>query len=45
MEKLIKYHLHVQWHRKHLFENEKISWVTVKQSAVFFYEWELLKHT
>ena len=23
MEKLIKYHMHVQYHKKHLFEKEK----------------------
>ena len=25
MEKLIKYHLHVQYHKKRLFEKEKLS--------------------
>ena len=36
MKKLIKYHMHVQYHKKHLFEKEKLSQVTVKQSTVFF---------
>ena len=38
MEKLIKYHMHVQYYKKRLFEKEKLSQVTVKQSTVFFYE-------
>ena len=35
MEKLIKYHMHVQHHKKRLFEKEKLSQVTVKQFTVF----------
>ena len=35
MEKLIKYHMHVQYHTKCLFEKEKLSQVTVKQSSFF----------
>ena len=31
--------MHVQYHKKHLFEKEKLSQVTVKQYTVFFYEW------
>ena len=41
MEKLIKYHLHVQYHKKRLFEKEKLSQVNVKQSTIYlkdFYE-------
>ena len=30
--------MHVQYHKKHLFEKEKLSQVTVKQYTVFFYE-------
>ena len=36
---IIEYHMHVQYHKKHLFEKEKkLFQVTVKQSTVFFYE-------
>ena len=35
MEKLVKQHMHVQYHKKRLFEKE-LSQVTVKQLAVFF---------
>ena len=45
MDKLIKYHIHLQYHKKCVFEKEKLSQVTVKQSTAFFYERELLKHT
>ena len=39
MDKLLKYYMHVQNYKKRLFEKEKLSQVTVKQSTVFFYEW------
>ena len=45
MDKLLKHYMHVQNYKKRLFEKEKLSQVTVKQSTVFFYEWQLLKHT
>ena len=32
----MKYHMHVQYHKKHLFKKEKSSEVTIKQSTVFF---------
>ena len=41
MEEFIKYHMHVQYLKKRLFEKEKLSPVTVKQPTVFFYEWQL----
>ena len=39
MEKCIKYHMHVHYYKKRLFEKAKLSQVTVKQSTAFFYEW------
>ena len=39
IEKLTKYHMHVQYYKKRLFEKEKLSQVTVKQSTFFFYKW------
>ena len=43
MEKLIKYHMYVQYHKKH--PKKKLYQVTIIQSTVFFYEWWHLKHS
>ena len=39
MEKLINYHMHVQYHESVFLKKKNLSQVTVKQSTVFFYEW------
>ena len=46
MEKLIKYNMPVQY-KKCLLEKKKKQTFSSngEQSTVFFYEWELLKHT
>ena len=38
IEKLIKYYMHVQYHKKCLSEKERLSQVTAN-NPVFLYEW------
>ena len=45
MEKIIKYDMHVQYHKSILFLIKKTFSSNIKQFTVFFYEWQLLKHT
>ena len=39
MEKLIKYNMHIQYHKMVFLEKKKTSMSNVKQFIVFFYEW------
>ena len=46
METLIKYHMHIQFHKKHLFlKKKKNSQVTIKTFHCFFLWMIYLKHT
>ena len=39
MEKLIKYHMHVQYQKSIFLKKKKLSQVNIKKSVFFFYEW------